>query len=119
MTICKVWDADYPWDVRVEKIWRSLIREYEVHLVSRNSKRLPVYESLDGLHIHRLPVMSRVPVGLQQALSFPAFFNPLWIRAIWWTARQCGARVLMVRDLPLALTSLLVGRALGVPVILD
>ena len=39
MTICKVWDADYPWDVRVEKVSRSLGREHDVHLVARNGKR--------------------------------------------------------------------------------
>ena len=117
MTICKVWDADYPWDVRVEKVSRSLGREHEVHLVSRNLKRQATYELRDGLHIHRLPLMSWAPDRLHAVLGFPAFFNPLWIRAIWRTARRSGAQVLLVRDLPLALSSVLVGRALGVPVV--
>jgi len=56
---------------------------------------------------------------MNAAIGFPAFFNPLWIRAIWRTARRSGARLLLVRDLPLALTTLFVGRALGVPVVLD
>lgn len=119
MTICKVWDADYPWDVRVEKVCRSLGREQEVHLVCRNSKRRPPYEELDGLHIHRLPVVPWLPSRVNAVLGFPAFFNPLWTRAIWRTARRAGARVILVRDLPLALTSLLVGRVLGIPVVLD
>ena len=119
MTICKVWDADYPWDVRVEKVSRSLGREHDVHLVSRNLKRRPTYELRDGLHIHRLPVMSLAPDRLRAALGFPAFFNPLWIRAIGQTARQQRARLLVVRDLPLALTVLLVGRVLRIPVVLD
>ncbi len=119
MTVCKVWDADYPWDVRVEKVCRSLSLEYEVHLVSRNTRRRSTYEWNDGFHIHRLPVVAWVPERLNAAMGFPAFFNPLWIRAIWQTVRRCGARVLLIRDLPLALTSLLVGRALGIPVVLD
>ncbi len=119
MTVCKVWDGDYPWDVRVEKVCRSLGREHEVHLVSRNAKRRQTYERHDGLHIHRLPVVSWIPDRLNAAIGFPAFFNPLWIHAIWRTARRCGARALLVRDLPLAPTSLLVGRALGIPVVLD
>ena len=119
MRIAKVWDADYPWDVRVEKVCRSLGREHEVHLLSRNLKRRPTYEWLDGLHIHRLAFMPWAPDRLNALMGFPAFFNPLWIRAIWRMARRHHARVLIVRDLPLALTSLLVGRALGIPVVLD
>jgi glycosyltransferase involved in cell wall biosynthesis len=119
VTICKVWDADYPWDVRVEKVSRSLGREHEVHLVSRNVKRQPTYELRAGLHIHRLPIVPRIGTRLNTALGFPAFFNPLWIRAVGRTARRHRARLIMVRDLPLALTALLVGRALRVPVVLD
>jgi glycosyltransferase involved in cell wall biosynthesis len=119
MTVCKVWDSDYPWDVRVEKVCRSLGREHEVHLVSRNVKRRETYERHNGLHIHRLPVVPWVPDRLHAAIGFPAFFNPLWIRAIGQTVRRCEARVLVVRDLPLALTSLLVGRVFQIPVVLD
>src|SRR5947207_7527055 len=104
--LCKVWDADYPWDVRVEKVCRSLGREHEVHLVSRNTKRRSTYERYDGLHVHRLPVVSWIPDRLNAAIGFPAFFNPLWIRAIWRTARLCRARVLLVKGLPLAPTSM-------------
>ena len=117
--LCKVWDADYPWDVRVEKICRSLGREHEVHLVSRNLRRRSKFERYDGLHIHRLPVVPWLPDRLNAAMNFPAFFNPLWIRAILQTVRRCEARVLLVRDLPLALTSLLVGRLCRIPVVLD
>ena len=119
MTICKVWDADYPWDVRVEKVARSLGREHEVHLVCRNDKRRPTYELRDGMHIHRLPAMSALPDRPHAIAGFPAFFNPLWIRAIWRTARLHRAQLLLVRDLPLALTALFVGRVLGLPVVLD
>lgn len=119
MAICKVWDADYPWDVRVEKVCRSLAREGQVHLVSRNTNRRPTYEHHDGVHIHRLPVLPWLPQRLNAALGFPAFFNPVWIRAIGRTVLRSRSRVLLVRDLPLAPTALLVGRALGIPVVMD
>jgi glycosyltransferase involved in cell wall biosynthesis len=119
VTVCKVWDADYPWDVRVEKVCRSLGREHEVHLVSRNTKRRSSYERHDGLHIHRLPVAPWAPDRLNAVMGFPVFFNPLWIRAVWQTVRRCRAKALIVRDVPLALTALLVGRAAGIPVVLD
>jgi glycosyltransferase involved in cell wall biosynthesis len=119
VTICKVWDADYPWDVRVEKVAASLGLEHEVHLVSRNSNRRPTYELREGLHIHRLPVASWLPPRLNAGLGFPAFFNPMWLHAIWSTTRRQRARAIVVRDLPLALTAVLVGRILRVPVMLD
>jgi glycosyltransferase involved in cell wall biosynthesis len=119
MRICKVWDADYPWDVRVEKVSRSLGREHEVHLVCRNRQRRPTYELRDGLHIHRLPASAWLPDRLHAAAGFPAFFNPVWLQAIWRVARRHRAGAIVVRDLPLALTAVLVGRTLRLPVVLD
>jgi glycosyltransferase involved in cell wall biosynthesis len=119
VTVCKVWDADYPWDIRVEKVCRSLRQEHDVHLVSRNSRRRHRYERYDGIHVHRLPALPWLPRRANGIIGFPAFFNPLWIRAIWQTARTSAAGLLMVRDLPLALTALLVARARKVPLILD
>src|SRR5690606_13666302 len=55
MRICKVWDAEYPWDVRVEKIARSLSEAgHTVHLVARNRDRRPTEEQLEECHVHRL-----------------------------------------------------------------
>jgi glycosyltransferase involved in cell wall biosynthesis len=119
MMICKVWDADYPWDVRVEKVARSLTDAgHEVHLVARNRGRLSRYEQLPEAHVHRLRPL---PIGrrLDSATMFPAFFNPRWAAAIIGTARQTKARLLMVRDLPLAPTAIWAARRLSIPVVLD
>ena len=119
MIICKIWDADYPWDVRVEKICGSLTKKNEVHLVCRNSLCRPRYEYVDSLHIHRLPCLPKQYGPLNRVLGFPAFFNPLWIYSIWRVARTAKIDLILVRDLPLALTALIVGRLLKVPVVLD
>lgn len=119
MIICHIWDADYPWDVRVEKICDSLVKKHEVHLVCRNSKRSPRYEYAKSLHIHRLPYLSERFGILNHLIGFPAFFNPFWIFTIWRTIKQTKAEVILVRDLPLAWTALSIGRLLGLPVVLD
>jgi glycosyltransferase involved in cell wall biosynthesis len=119
MIVCHVWDADYPWDVRVEKICDSLLKKHEVHLVCRNSQRRARYEYAKGLHIHRLPCLAEGFRGLNGLIGFPAFFNPLWIYEIWKTAKQTKADIIVVRDLPLAWTALGIGRLLGLPVVLD
>jgi glycosyltransferase involved in cell wall biosynthesis len=119
MIICHVWDADYPWDVRVEKICGSLIKKHEVHLVCRNSQGRPRDECVDKLHIHRLPFFPKPFESLNRFLGFPAFFNPVWIYVIWTTVKRTKADVILVRDLPLALTALAVARLARIPVVLD
>ena len=119
MVICHIWDADYPWDVRVEKICDSLIKKHEVHLVCRNSARRLRYERINGFTIHRLPSLPTLFGRMQQLIGFPAFFNPIWVYMIWQTVRTVKADMILVRDLPLALTALLVGRLLHRPVVLD
>jgi glycosyltransferase involved in cell wall biosynthesis len=119
MVICHVWDADYPWDVRVEKISTSLSKKHEVHLVCRNSARRVRHERINGFTIHRLPALPMLFGRVQRFVGFPAFFNPVWIYMIWQTVRTVRADLILVRDLPLALTALLVGRVLRKPVVLD
>ena len=119
MKICKVWDADYPWDVRAAKVCRSLtIAGHDVHLVARNRAARPIREELPEATVHRLrpwPVGSR----LSSASMFPAFFNPRWVSAIYRTAQRERAEVILVRDLPLAPAAIAVARTLGIPVMLD
>ncbi|TLY15571.1 MAG: glycosyltransferase family 4 protein, partial [Nitrospirae bacterium] len=119
MIICKIWDADYPWDIRVEKVCRSLQTKHRVHLVCRNSKRQPLYEEFEGTSIHRLPFLPHWLGPLNSAIGFPLFFNPTWFMAIWTTVRRTHAELILVRDLPLALTAVMVGRWFKIPVVLD
>src|SRR4051812_3724988 len=107
MIICHIWDADYPWDVRVEKISDSLSKKHEVHLVCRNTARRPRYERINGSTIHRLPCLPKLFGRMQRLVGFPAFFNPIWVYMIWQTVRTTNADMILVRDLPLALTALL------------
>jgi glycosyltransferase involved in cell wall biosynthesis len=118
--VCKIWDGDYPWDVRVEKISRSFTDAgHEVHLVARNRNRRPARERLAEADVYRLRPWPLLGKRLDTATTFPAFFNPRWASAIVGTARASRAEVLLVRDLPLAPTAIWAGRRLGKPVVLD
>ncbi|MEO8194751.1 MAG: glycosyltransferase family 4 protein [Gemmatimonadales bacterium] len=120
MRICKIWDGDYPWDVRVEKIAGSLTDAgHEVHLVARNRARRPVRERLAEAEVHRLKPWRLLGARLDRGTMFPAFFNPRWVSAVIGTARRSRAELLLVRDLPLAPTAVWAGRRLGIPVVLD
>ncbi len=119
MIICHIWDADYPWDVRVEKVCQSLQAKHEVHLICRNEKRAPRHEVLDGTIIHRLPSLPKWLGPCHKIAGLPFFFNPTWLRAIWSTVKRSRADLILVRDIPLALTAILVGRWYNIPVLLD
>jgi glycosyltransferase involved in cell wall biosynthesis len=126
MRICKIWDSEYPWDVRAEKVSLALTNAgHEVHMVARNRSLRPEVELLPECTVHRLaplPVLGAIPrIGraLNNASMFPAFFNPRWINAIGEVARGTRADIILCRDLPLVPAAVRVGRRLGLPVVLD
>ncbi len=120
MRILKIWDSDYPWDVRVEKVARTLTEGgHEVHMVARNRTRSPLVEALPEATVHRLRPWTFLGRSGDAASQFPAFMNPRWAKLALRTGKQTGADLVLVRDLPLAPLAIWTGRRLGVPVILD
>lgn len=118
--IVYVWDADYPWDVRTEKICRTLVGAgHEIHIVARNRAWKPTLEHLREGTVHRMRPWRLLGRRIDAQLGFPAFFSPRWTSLIARTVRDVKADLLIVRDLPLCPTTLRVGGAEGVPVILD
>src|SRR5688572_16057178 len=118
MKLGLVFDGDYPWDIRIWKMATYLEEHgHEVDLICRNLARRPAEESQGRLRIHRLRP-SRRP-AFNALVTFPAFVNPVWIGRIAEGVRTRGVQALIVRDLPLALAAVAVGRRYGVPVILD
>lgn len=120
MRILKVWDYEYPWDVRTEKVCTSLTRMgHEVHLVARNRRGDDTTEVLPECTVHRLKRWTWAGTRMDAASQFPAFFNPRWISLTHRIGRQEHVELILVRDLPLAPTAIFVARTLGVPVVLD
>jgi len=120
MRICMVFDDDYPWDIRVEKVGRALVEGgHEVYLAVRNRTRTGVLsEDVDGIQVRRMPPLP-IPHRLDTGLMFPAFFSPRWLWHITNVVRRNDCQSLLIRDLPLALAGIAVGRVLGLPVVID
>jgi glycosyltransferase involved in cell wall biosynthesis len=115
-----VWDDEYPWDVRTEKVCAALTAHgHEVHLVARNRRWAPRSERLAEGIVHRMPPWRALGKRVDGALAFPAFFNPRWVSLLTRTVRSVRPDVIIARDLPLCPTALHVGRKFGLPVILD
>jgi len=120
LVVGKVWDSEYPWDVRVEKVCRVLADAgHRVELVCRNRSNLPAVEEHPALRIHRMPFRASWPGSIERLSSFPAFFSPRWYRLLTRTFAATGVDVIVSRDLPLAPLALAVGRRLRRPVIVD
>jgi glycosyltransferase involved in cell wall biosynthesis len=118
LNILYIWDSDYPWDVRVEKICKSLFKYgYNVHIAARNLKRLPTYEKVEGLHIHRLKTLKHDL--LNSAASFPIFFSPVWKSFLNTLIHNNDIEIIIVRDLPMSAAGILAGRKKQIPVIFD
>jgi glycosyltransferase involved in cell wall biosynthesis len=119
MNVCYVFQEEYPWDVRAEKILASLAeRGIDSHLISRNRKGLPRHEQLQpGVQVHRLP--GPRSAFIRDCLNFPAFFSPVWLWCIHRLVRDVQAALIIVRDLPLAPAAIAIGRLTGTPVMMD
>ncbi|MCP2501030.1 MAG: glycosyltransferase family 4 protein [Deltaproteobacteria bacterium] len=113
-----IWDADYPWDVRVEKVCNSLADNgYEVHIAARNLKKLPIYELVNKFHVHRMT--PRNNDYMNYVLSFPAFFSPYWKNFIDGIIEEVSINIIIVRDLPMAAAGILAGKRHNIPIIFD
>lgn len=120
MNILFIWDGDYPWDIRVEKICKTLHKSgHKVHMVCRNIARRSCEEIYNHIVIHRLPYLPHWLGDLNKAYSFPAFFSPIWLWNIYKQARANNCELIIVRDLPLALAGLWVAKFLRKPCIFD
>lgn len=118
MRILYIWDADYPWDIRVEKICLSLVESgHDLHIAARNLKRQPEYEEAGSLTIHRMPSYNNDK--LNYALSFPAFFSPFWKRFLDSIVARQHIDLIIVRDLPMAIAGIWLGKRFNLPVVFD
>lgn len=120
MKIAVIWDSDYPWDVRVEKVAKALISSgNEVHLICRNEKMKKVYDKIDSINIHRLGVYVKFSRWLNSFLTFPAFFNPIWLFKIGKVIRDNNIDYVIVRDLPLCPSAIWISKLYKIPCAMD
>lgn len=121
MTITVVWQCVYPWDIRIEKFLNLFSKEgHEVHLICKGKHGLPTEENTFHGKIHRV-FLSPSWIGsfLSRLSIYPLFINPVWIYKTVKILKQNKSNIIIVRDLPLALMTGVIGKFLRIPVILD
>jgi glycosyltransferase involved in cell wall biosynthesis len=120
LRVLYIWDADYPWDVRTEKICAALSTAgHQVHIAARNRNRLPVEAVLPEARVHRMPPWRWITRRWDNLLSFPAFLNPRWSAHLKGVIQRNDPSIIIVRDLPLCPLAIRLARARRIPVVLD
>lgn len=119
MKVCYLFQDEYPWDVRVEKIMNSLAdKSIQGHIIARNGEGLIRNEQLrKNLYVHRTPGFSNH--RLNKLINFPAFFSPIWLKTVLSVILNTSADLLIVRDLPLSITGLVAAKWASIPVYMD
>lgn len=120
MRIVYLWDADYPWDVRTEKVCAALTDAgHDVTIAARNRGWRAETERLPEGTVRRMRPWRWMGRRMDGILSFPAFFSPRWTGLLADAIRAADAELVIVRDLPLCPAAIGVARRFGIPVILD
>jgi glycosyltransferase involved in cell wall biosynthesis len=109
-----VWQARYPWDVRVEKVCLALQSlGYDVELLARKAADEADTEMVGGIRT------VRVGPAIPSPFSLPVPGNPVWRLAIEASLRRHKPDVVIVRDIPLALPVAAACGRLGIPWAID
>lgn len=120
MKVMRIFDSDYPWEIRDERICKGLINNgYKVDLVCANLKGFSRTEEVDGIAVSRMPPFSLLPSGFRKIFAFPFGFNPVWYFFLKSQIKEKRPDLIIVRDLPLVLAAIRIGRKYNIPVILD
>ncbi|NMT63800.1 glycosyltransferase family 4 protein [Marinobacter orientalis] len=120
MEIFILYKEDYPWDVRVEKLAKSLNETNNtVTIIARNLDQKPTNESTPEFQIRRVPRTQRLPGTLQKMANMPLWFNPLWIFTILKAIQGVSKPVIIVRDLPLVRAATFIARFRSAKVVFD
>ncbi len=112
--------SGYPWDVRIAKIADYLVAlGHEVHILCRSSRGRPETEEFRGTLVHRTCFLGRSFGRLNRIADLPFPLNPLWFLRIRKLIVSEGIDLLIMRDIPLSLPSILAAKQAGIPTILD
>lgn len=113
-TILYVWKSGYPWDVRVEKICKSLSNSgYKVVLLARWDGEEKQNEEHDGISV------VRVGFNKNRIFSIPFPANYLWKKSIERSILEYKPSVIIPREIMLASLCGRLGKKYKIPVVMD
>jgi glycosyltransferase involved in cell wall biosynthesis len=112
--ILYIWKGQYPWDVRVEKVCKSLISNgFEVLLLSRWFDEINEFDLIDGINI------KRIGFHKPKYIFTPIPYNSNWYKAIEKSIIDFKPDLIIVREILLADQSGKLARKHKIPIIMD
>jgi glycosyltransferase involved in cell wall biosynthesis len=109
-----IWQAGYPWEIRVEKVCSALKEAgYDVTLMARWRPGQAAEEESEGLRI------LRIGRGLPSAASLPVPFNPVWSSAIRKVVSGWRPDLVIAREIMLVEPAAAACRKRRIPLIID
>jgi glycosyltransferase involved in cell wall biosynthesis len=112
--ILYIWQAGYPWEIRVEKVCRTLQAfGYGVTVLARWKPGQPSEEECDGVRV------VRVGCGLPGPASVPVPFNPVWSSAMQKVIGDWAPDLVIAREIMLAEGAAAICRKRAIPLIID
>lgn len=111
--IIYIWKSPYPWDVRVEKICKSLSKEYEVLILAKWDGEPKKAELIDGITVRR--------VGYKEKSykTVPLSFNPVWKKELNKIVDGYKPDMIIVREIMLGTLAAKVAKKNGIPIVMD
>lgn len=114
-----IWQGDWPWDIRIDKQIKSLINSgNDVAILARNTRHEKNFEIIDNVKIHRINNFSTNEY-FDNVLSTPFFLNPMWIIKMYKIFKLEKPDLIIIRDIPLAISAIKIAKALKIKTILD
>lgn len=119
MKVLMVLTNEFPPDRRVYDEMISLIGAgHELHIACFTQSHKPLYENLDGIHIHRKPIsklMHKLSVGI---LKLPFYFR-FWEKFIDEILSEISVDAIHIHDLPLSKVGAQMKNQYKIPLIID
>jgi len=118
MKIGIIWHSEFPWNRGIGALGKGLYNYgHQVVILAKKGKHEKKVENLEYCRIYRFPYLFDSKFYKLFSCHFP--LNVLWVIFIIRTVRKEDLKVLIVRDLPLALPSILASKILGIPILWD
>jgi len=109
-----IYKSKYPWDVRVEKICKTLSNsDFEVTILARYQDEKLAEEIINDIKVIRFGK------GLPRLFSVPFYFNYFWKKKIEKTIQKEKPNVIIVREMHIAELAGKAAKKNGIPIIMD
>jgi glycosyltransferase involved in cell wall biosynthesis len=114
LSILYIWQASYPWEIRVDKFCRSFLKQgAKVTVLARWNKGQAEHEEYQGINI------IRVGANLPRFLTVPIPWNPIWRWKLRKIVQELNPKLIIAREIMLAEPAAQIAHLHGAKIYID